>query len=159
MQYDVIINIFSTNFLSHQQFKKELIKFSNVIITEHNESVFLQLLAACITKNDTDYLNLLAPLFISFQPKLSSILKISHIFCCPYKPSKMEDWDKNNPELFETEIYFFKILFEKFHQDIVIDVPIYVIENIRENYELDQSEEGKLKLLFSLIIYFDIFFE
>jgi len=93
----------------------------------------------------------------------SDILKTSHIFCekCNfYTQAPLCNWIKLNPELFETEVYFFfrLFLFIK-NKSIMIenDLTFYSINKfyIKEKLDGDQTFDEKLKLLNTVIEYYN----
>ena len=110
------------------------------------------------------YVNLLEPLFSSVKPRLSDILSISHVTCedcCNlYTPGHVSRWIVNNPELFDSEIYFFEELLDKFEEHIRIDIVPYEKNVALLKLDNDaristQSEEEKLKQLYTVILYHD----
>jgi len=113
-------------------------------------------------KNINDYLLFLAPYIEQYKITKSLIFKLSHIFCtfCVfYKPAPLCTWKKENPELFETEIYFFYNFFILFPK-IKKDVPSYSLEEIyrlKKPIVSEQSTKEKLKILNSLTKYYKHF--
>lgn len=114
-------------------------------------------------QNIEQYFNLLAPHVGVCELTRSEVLKTSHVFCekCDlFKQSSLGDWVKNNPELFETEVYFLHQFFSfmkrnKIH--IENDLSLYQIEtgNVKELKTVDknntQSIEEKMKILNTIV--------
>jgi len=140
-------------------------------VLSKNKKAFLELLRVLLAKyaesDCTNYLNALEPLFITFSPRLSDVLSISHVFCencCNlYTPCRVSDWIVNNPELFDSEIYFFEEVLERFGEDIVVDIVPYTTADILikslscidEQRVSTQHDGEKLKQLYSVILHHD----
>lgn len=127
--------------------------------SEINKEAILEIINALKCKleveNMTEYFRLLK--LENKKLKRSEILNLSHVVCknCDfYKQSSLCDWKKNNPELFETEVYFFYNFF-KFFDDKTIenDLDSYPLKNflIREKVKEDQTIDEKIKLLNTII--------
>lgn len=123
-------------------------------------------LLACEIKTDYDeWLDLLLPLFIVLEPKLSTVLSVSHAFCegdCDlYVPSRIGAWIANNQTMYASEIPFFAKVLEKFDRFVIIDVEsTYPHSAVADASETDddpvsiQSNAEKLKQLYSVIKYY-----
>lgn len=113
-------------------------------------------------ENIDDFLLFLTPYIDQYKITKSLVFKLSHIFCtfCVfYKPAPLCTWKKENPELFETEIYFFQKFFSLFPK-IKKDVPFYPLEEVyrlNEPVVSEQSNKEKLKILNSLTIHYNHF--
>lgn len=99
----------------------------------------------------------LEPFIHRFKPTTSQILNLSHVFCLDcdlYVPSYPHCWIKNNSELWETDVYFFHLFFERFTSMVTMDVNCYALESLYTFEEKGlprQSRHQKLKLLWTMV--------
>lgn len=144
---------------------KEYVKYVAAITSTEDRDSFKKILKTLpnIYGDYETLIELLKPLFILFKPKLSELLGCSHVFCdnnCSlYRSGRIAKWASRNPELFDTDVYFYVQIVSRFLPYINIDVPLYTFEEISgvkptdETIEHDCSE--KLKQLYSIIYYYN----
>lgn len=122
---------------------EDFANFLKSIVININKEAILEIIYSLKCKleihNIDKYFDHIKPHIISCKLKRSEILKTSHVFCekCDlYVESPLCDWVKNNPELFETEIYFFFCFFAFFDQDELNEESNQIIENDLTSYSL-----------------------
>lgn len=123
-------------------------------------SALLDVVDAMRGQFEVGHFEALRPFMDEFKPSASQLLKLSHVFCddCNlYVPSRPVDWLENNPEFFETDVYFFYQLFKTF-PGIARDVASYPVT---EFYSADrtpisgQTTREMLKVLFTMVNHYE----
>lgn len=154
-------------FKNESDVRNEYVKYvAKAVLKDRKESIedLKQILESLMTMMNCDnYIDLLEPLFIEYEPKLSEILSISHVFCndCNlYVPSSINSWIVNNREIFDSEILFYSYLLDRFQEYIKIDSPSYshtalFSDAIDERRLSGQTDCEKLKQLYTVILYAD----
>lgn len=145
---------------------KEFVRYVAMAVINEEEKALIDILKTLMVVQDRcdELLPLLEPLFIVFNPKLSSILKLSHAFCedeCDlYIPSNIGAWVVNNLEMFDSEIPFFVSVLNSFEKYIAVDCSFYsknaFLEPDDESRVSGQTEKEKLKQLYTVVKYADL---
>jgi hypothetical protein len=147
---------------SRRNKKKEWVSQIARTITENrSEDLNLYISACMMNSNCDEFIDSLEPLFITFDPSMSSLLANSHTVCedcCDlYTPCHLNDWADVNPELYDTEVSFFTQVITKFSDNIVIDLEPYSDEDIFPSKPLRRistiSHHNKLRQLYTVIIH------
>lgn len=142
---------------------KEYVKYVAAIATAEDERSFKKILWTIpnIYGNYEILVDLLKPLFILFKPKLSEVLECSHVFCsnnCSlYRSGPVSTWPQRNPELFDTDVYFFTRVLDKFLTYITVDVDLYFLEEVTNHnqVEVEHDHAEKLKQLYSMVHHYN----
>lgn len=125
-----------------------------------SQETLLSVVDAMRGQFNVEHLEHLEPFIAQFKPTVSQLLKLSHIFCddCNvYVPSMPVDWIENNPEFFETDVFFFYHLFKTF-PEIARDVPSYPLT---EFYSEDrtpisgQTKREMAKVFYTMINHYE----
>lgn len=111
-------------------------------------------------KNIDEYFNSLIPYMPSMKLTRTHILKTSHVFCekCDFfVQSSLCNWVKNNPELFETEIYFFHRFLSFMKTLIKNDLSFYPLSAFDENEPptSSQTNDEKIKILNTIVHHYN----
>jgi hypothetical protein len=107
----------------------EFVRHVSQVVVDEDRKKFLRILDVLIaTSPDFDPLlvDLLKPIFIVFEPRLTDILGQSHLFCChAYNSGQVNEWIMQNPLIIETEFPLYIYIFNKFGKYIDVDIPTY----------------------------------
>jgi hypothetical protein len=107
---------------------------------------------------ETYFFEPLLPYITKYNPKVSHVIKTSHVFCeeCDlYIPSLPCTWVQNNQVLFETEVLFFDLFISYFN--LTNDALSYKIEELYSNNNIPlsgQTNKEKLKVLNTIVKYY-----
>lgn len=105
---------------------------------------------------DKDLFNVLEPHFQTLRPKISEILSISHILCtncCEYyTPCRVDNWIECNPELFDSEVWFFATIITVFNQYIDHDLQKIECDEEQEIYPNFVNSTTRLRQLYTVIM-------
>lgn len=105
--------------------------------------------------NSVDFSNF-EPLFTKYKCCVSEIISLSHIFCsfCSLNKDKInapiQTWSEENPEYFETDIFYLHHLFLKY-PIIYEDIEAY------EVFEDKTNQDNLVKKIYTIITYYDMF--
>ena len=107
-------------------------------------------------------LDLLEPLFIVFKPTVSELLKRSHLFCkCRnYVSGYVNHWRTDHSDVFDTEMYFYTYIHDRFNHLITVDVPKYDMKELTSKRKPSKaskphSEDEKLKQMYTVVYFYD----
>lgn len=143
---------------ANEEYSNHLAKISS---SEDLMDVIKALKCKLVTDDYEAYFEPLREYVKKFGVKYSNVLKSSHVFCdsCDlYVPSFLCVWERNNRELFDTEVYFFHRFFTYFKDLIKPDVNTYPESELYNGDDeplSGQTKHEKLKLLASVIKYYD----
>jgi hypothetical protein len=107
---------------------------------------------------DSHFFEPLMPYIQKYNPKVSHVIKTSHVFCenCDlYIPSLPCTWVKNNIVLFETEVLFFDLFISYFK--LINDTPSYKVDELYADNHMPisgQTNKEKLKILNTIVKFY-----
>jgi hypothetical protein len=153
---------------------KEWVRRVAQVTLSGNIKSFQSILAACIYFNVARrreinnihalvYVNALEPLFVSIRPTLTDILNASHstcVDCCElYTPCHVGNWIDANPELYDSEVAFFRLIRDKFCEYVSIDIEPYSRHDVLDKRDVGRisyvSPADRARQLYSVILYAD----
>lgn len=135
------------------------------IIVDDDRKKFLNIIDALISSpaHNSTYIDLLDPIFITFEPRYSDIFKRSHLFCdCyEYKNGSVNEWYKNNDRIVYTEMPVFAEILEKYTKYMEADIVPYTIKEVLSKKKCTKKikphdKKEKLKQLYSCSLYYDM---
>lgn len=149
-----------------QDIQKEYVILLAHIIIDNDKDKFLRLIDVLIPQAcecPIYQLDLLEPLFVVFRPTMSELLKRSHLFCdCePYISGHVNRWKTDHNDIFDTEMYFYTYVHEKFNHLISIDTQKYDFKELISGRKPPSNEikphsiEEKLKQMYTVVYYYD----
>jgi hypothetical protein len=142
-------------------FFSDNIDIDSIVVDKKSLLCVLRCVLNSFDSNNLDkYIDMLIPHVDRYSLSKKEILQLSHVFCksCSlYKPSMLCTWVKENPELFDTEIFVFDKFFRKFIS-LKKDISVYPLEDFFVKDRLpvyEQSKSEKLKILNTLVVYYE----
>lgn len=141
----------TSNDLYEYDRKKEMEKIKN-------KQELLNFIKKEMFVNSVDLSNF-EPLFTKFKCCVSEIISLSHIFCTLCSLNKedkintpIQTWCEENPEYFETDIFYLHHLFLKY-PIIYEDIEAYEVGF----FEDKTNQDNLMKKIYTIITYYDMF--
>ena len=148
-----------------QDIQKEYAVILAHIIINNDKDKFFKLIDVLIPQAcecPIYQLDLLEPLFIVFKPTISELLKRSHLFCdCRnYVSGYINHWKTDHNEVFDTEMYFYTYIHDRFNHLITVNVPKYDMKELTSKRNPSKatkphSDEEKLKQMYTVVYFYE----
>jgi hypothetical protein len=160
-------NAYLTRLSSNSQdIQREYASILATIIVNNDKDSFFKLIDVLIPQAcecPLYQLDLLEPLFIVFSPKMSELMKRSHLFCScrKYVDGYVNHWKTDHNDVFDTEMFFYTYIHDRFNHLITIDTPKYDLKELTSKRKPSKpskphSEEEKLKQMYTIIYFYDV---
>lgn len=151
------------NLIKHRVYSELVRHVAQLVTDEDRNNMFsiLDVLLSHALPMDTNILDTLEPLFITFEPRLSEVLSRSHIFCnCyRYENGPVNTWANRNERILVTEVPVFRYILDTFGKYIEVDSEAYTYKEVYSRRKApvrvrtQQDFHEMVKQLYSFILH------